>query len=467
MRYSFNEKLFNLLEVMKCNDSINIDVLSHKLLISRRNVYYFIEELNKELDRKKIPRVVNQSKKGISFSCEQLNFFQSLINVEDEITLSHQQRVARIYCEIFSSSKEIKFLDLQTSLDYSKTVITNDLCELRRKIKTFKLKIVSTSKGYVVVGNKIDQRRAFLYFYSLLIPLLNRLSLNTNYHNVNSINIYRSLKQFEHTTNLCYHDNTLLGLAALLCVNKNNLSIDEYNEQKIHEIEYQYIRGIYADLSDNEAAYFANILSCSRVSEYGCDLENVKELVEEMITCLHMITGIHITDELLIEKLYQHIGQSSIRFKYGIIVDNSLVEEVKERYEASFQAVRVACQAVEKKYKTLITDSEIAFITLYVAGYLKQRSKSTQSIQVLLICDKGSSVVYAIKSEIEALQNNISVECRDKYEDSIDFRGYQCIVSTMELDKRLDSIRVHSILTCDDRFRIMTKIKSELLENFI
>ena len=143
-------------------------------------------------------------------------------------------------------------------------------------------------------------------------------------------------------------------------------------------------------------------------------------------------------------------------YRLSIQVVNPLIEEVKENYSDLYQLVSEICKDLSSEFPFPVLDSEIVYITMHFGGHLRQGSgKFYRKIRVLVVCPSGISTSTLLKREVEQLYSNVTVVATaaasniDEYEEDIDF-----IVSTIDIQCEMPWIKVHTILTNEDKSRI-------------
>lgn len=77
--------------------------------------------------------------------------------------------------------------------------------------------------------------------------------------------------------------------------------------------------------------------------------------------------------------LFIHIRSSLYRLRYGIQLGNPMREDIVREYSNLFSIAKMVSQYFERMIGLLITDSEIAYLTLHFGAFLKIAEKKILS----------------------------------------------------------------------------------------
>ena len=150
-----------------------------------------------------------------------------------------------------------------------------------------------------------------------------------------------------------------------------------------------------------------------------------------------------------------HLKLSMYYNRLSIQVVNPLIDEIQKQYKDIYMITQLVCEDLRDLFQMPIIDSEIAYLTMHFGGHLKQGVRCYDEIRILIVCPSGISTSMLLKREIEGLYANVrvvdtaSLEHVQEYEQQVDF-----IVSTIDVQSEVPVIRVHPILSREDKARI-------------
>ena len=126
--------------------------------------------------------------------------------------------------------------------------------------------------------------------------------------------------------------------------------------------------------------------------------ELVERLLESAAERLH-VTLRH--DPELQRGLDQHLDRLSVRLRYGLPVHNPLLKEIAERYPDVHATACDLGEIIAESLHAPITDGEIGYITMYLAGAL-ERSKLRPGRRAIVICPSGMATAWVLVSRLQA-----------------------------------------------------------------
>jgi mannitol operon transcriptional antiterminator len=185
--------------------------------------------------------------------------------------------------------------------------------------------------------------------------------------------------------------------------------------------------------------------------------QDISSVVKQMNEIFYLLSSIKIEDEDFIHQLAVHLQLAGLRYKYGIAIDNPLIDQIKTKYSSIYGIMREVVKPIEETQGTPISESEIGFITLYYAGKVANKNRNVPKVSTLVICLNGLSTSYLLKNEIENLDSRIEVtECVGLREYNSQDHHADLVVSTVPFTPKQGdrAITIHPILTFEDKMAI-------------
>lgn len=225
--------------------------------------------------------------------------------------------------------------------------------------------------------------------------------------------------------------------------------------------ELDLIDRYFQELNVHERLYLALHLLGSKASRELCPQDDehdicIFELSSRLVETFERTACVSFDDKNdLINSIYMHLKLSMYYNRLSIQVVNPLIDEIQKQYKDIYMITQLVCEDLRDLFQMPIIDSEIAYLTMHFGGHLKQGVRCYDEIRILIVCPSGISTSMLLKREIEGLYANVrvvdtaSLEHVQEYEQQVDF-----IVSTIDVQSEVPVIRVHPILSREDKARI-------------
>ena len=482
-----------LLNLLISSDYVlTISDIEKLLGVSQRSAYYSISKINDYLDLEGLPRLVNKRNKGIIIDpLIKEKLADSLSDTLGELYVCTGSERIVLEILLLLSKKEYKNISYFEDLfQVSRNTIVNDIKEIRKVLSTYNLSLdYDTNNGYIVVGLPITKRSVILNLisnYEYLVKIKS-FDLYTDEVVNETMDV---LKILETELNIKYVSTTLVYLSMLISIVKVNeldpIILEDKDKFIVEDsLEYKAVKKIVGDFVNEEEYYYLALhllgLRINFSKEYELqDDDYVKEIVDFIINEFTKSTLIYFDDDSeLYNHLYTHMKQAMFRFKYGIIYQNELKEQILENYPQVSQVTKTICKKLEKKIGYPIGDDDVTFIAMHFGGFLKRAERDIVRPTVLLVCLNGVATSKLLRKELEYLLGDIDIidavrlDEVDQFKDDVEY-----IISTVPIKDRKTkkkTLIVNPILTDTDKANIVsfmgivdpTKNEQELCENLL
>jgi len=371
-----------------------------------------------------------------------------------------KDRQYHILNKLLFEDKYVLFEDLCDELFVSRSTLSNDFSEIRKGLKSYNLSVVSkVKKGVYIEGDERDKRHFIMdYFFS------NSFSISINKYVGNTL--FLGDISFEEITIIVLDECRGAGLRLSDYIIQNlvlhivlaikrirdgfNLQIGEVDTSMEGKREFEVAKNILKriKLSSNiefpkeEVYYVALHLKVTSTSKNANDIEvssNKKKICDELIKILEKIehdTGYLIkNDQQLINGLMAHFYPLQMRLEHGVILENPLLDEIKEKYGYTLFLTKhyLSNMSFLKDYK--VSDSEWAYICLHFMAAI-ERYKDNEKLNVLVICATGygSGQMLSVRLKKEFGQHINIVDVIGYYEINDEkLNGIDIIISSIDL----------------------------------
>ncbi|SHF18024.1 BglG family transcription antiterminator [Alkalibacter saccharofermentans] len=451
--------------------TLSVDDLSKLIGVSRRSIYYSLNKINEYLTANDLPAIENLRDEGVILPEETKDFFKNDIQdaLDGVYVYTQKERIAIEIMLILTKTRFLSISDFEELFMVSRNTIISDVKELRKMIATFNLTLeYEQGLGYFINGTQIRIRSVLLYTYSSYNYLfkINRFDV---YDDQEVKKILCLLNRVEEKNSVSYVAATKEILAKLLAtIKKHNFEKMTFNKSDIKTLEesseFQGVNHYFKSIFPiEEQRYITLQLMGLRVNTHhdfeSSDDEYIDEIVNFIIKRFKELTLIDIKEEkILYEGLYFHMKSALIRYKYGIIYDNELKEDLKEEYQAIYRISEIICKELEEIVGNPVNEDDIAYMAMHFGGHLKREKNELSFPKILLVCLNGIATSKLLRKEVEHLLENIEIidavrldEIKD-YADDVDY-----IITTVPIDIKdyaQKTLMVSPILTALDRDRL-------------
>lgn len=456
-----------LILLLRSKEPLSLSQLQEELHASRRTIYYLVNKLNETLQILSAGAVNNKRGKGYYLSEKQKNILSAEMKREEEsVFLRPKERIYYLICWLMYPKIAIHVETITEVLDISRNSVFNALKQVKKELERYDLQLGYTNrKGYFINGKALNGRAVLLYYLRLLLCKIHYRKLH--FLSPSEVELFYSrLMKISAEMKNEYHQDNLLSIACLLSIVHHVKQEFDFSLLELKDLgetdELRLIDAYFQDLNVHERLYLAVHLLGSkagaalRVQDDENDIV-LFELASRIVGVFERRACAYLTEKVsLINSLYMHFKLSMYYYRLSIQAVNPMIKEVKSSYNDLYQLVKMVCEEMQQEFPFPLTESEITYITVHFGGHIHQKGgRFYRNIRVLVVCPSGISTSTLLKREIEDLYSNVTVVAATtvnnlaEYKEKVDF-----IVSTIDIQSDLPWIRVHAILSKEDRSRI-------------
>lgn len=442
------------------------DVAEH-LNLSDRTIRNYVKKLQ-DILIKNGAEIISKPGKGYVLKINNASDFNTFLQRNKSNSLKKndlkledpKDRQYHILNKLLFEDEYVLFDDLCDELYVCRSTLSNDFSEIRKFLQSYNLRVVSkVKKGVYIEGSERDKRHFIMdYFFS------NSFSISINKYVGNTL--FLGNISFEEITIIVLDEcrgaglklsdyiiqNLVLHIALAIKRIKDgfNLNIAEKDMSMEGKKELIVAKNILKriTLSSNiefpeEEAYYVALhlkVKClSKSAEYTKGLNSTDKIHDELVSILEKIecdTGYPIkNDHQLINGLMTHFYPLHMRLKHGVVLENPLLNEIKEKYGDILLLTKhyLSKLSILRDYK--VSDSEWAYICLHFMAAI-ERYKENKKLNVLVICATGygSGQMLSIRLKNEFGQHINIVDVIGYYEINDEkLNGIDLIISSIDL----------------------------------
>ncbi|EMB66752.1 BglG family transcription antiterminator [Streptococcus mutans] len=487
--------------LIKLEEPETVMSISKVLNQSRRKVYYHLDKINEALPSE-IPKIISYPRIGILLSSQQKAACRTLLADLDDYSyvMSIQERMLLSITYIAIAKDRVTIEKLMQINAVSRNTILNDLNELRQRLsfEPYSIKLQATkSKGYYLDCHPLSK-----------IQYLNKL-LHTIYtdSNPNFIAIMRDkLRDFADLSSYFSDDissfirgelqvsQALLGkkinsqdirfMVATLpyqLLSYQNLGLSEREQRDLlsefspikERKEYEIARHLnenlkrefHIELDEIETSLIAVLLLSYRKDRdmhlESHDYDDMRRVLSYFIDAFEL--DYHVCfkhKQLLLNQLLTHCKALLFRKAYGIVSNNPLTDQIKDKYADLFAMTKVCLSILENAWSIKMNDDDIAYITIHIGGELvHSETKPTPPAVLTLVCDEGIGVQKLFMQQCKQYLPHSKIEAvltSEQLYSIADIMAVDLVISTNDsLDTQLPTLFVHSILRDDDAIKLI------------
>lgn len=501
-----------LLNIINNNTPILIKDLAEKFNISVRTVRYDLEDIRYWLKQKNV-KLEQKSKIGIwldidnNLKEEILSYLQGSNNCY--VLLSKEKRINYILIEFFKTEKPITIEYLANCLKVSKSTIIKDLKSIKVYLEKYNIALISKPRiGHSLCGEEQNIRRllsdillkatnnydildlfstTYNKHQNITLDTLNNLSVT-----IRIVDIKKAIKNSKKEYDFWMPDSSYASLIVHLAIamdrlikgqkivlSKNKKELVKKNKEfliaqkiaeelsKIYEIiipEAEIVNITIHLISANMRLNFFNDDSI-----YNTDKSLITS-IRRMIDFAGKKMKLESSSLTKLENdLYSHIQLTLKKRRLGVVDENPLLDQIKNKYSKHFQIAKEMISIFEKYENVTLDESEAGYIALYL-GACSETSKHIEKKNVLVVCTTGKGSAKILSSrikntisdiQIKGLVSMFDIEDNDELLEDVDF-----IISTVSL-KRLKRpvIKVSPLITNRELSKIKSFITQSNFEN--
>lgn len=227
-----------------------------------------------------------------------------------------------------------------------------------------------------------------------------------------------------------------------------SISTELIKEFKIHissvEIQFIYTYLVSLGIQSN----FRNL----EFDDYVLTIDQkIKDITRKVISLVSIITQINLDqDKPLYYGLMTHLKPMLSRIKYGVVLKNPLLHEIKTKYASIFSVLYLLVPEFNELFQESINDDELSFMAIHFQAALERNAPSQR---VVIVCPEGIGFSRFLANRISKFVPNIEiidiVPANKVYK--LDSQSIDFIISTIPITQNnLPVILVSSLADFND-----------------
>lgn len=432
----FYSKLQNLLECLAADQYITAGDLAEKLDLSERTIRTRVKELD-DILRQNGAYIESKPRFGYRIVIEDSEAYGHLLENKERdegfLPNSTEERVHYLLAYFLNQNDYVKMDDLSEFLYVSKSTLVSAMKQVEMIFAEYDIQFDRRAHhGIKIVGNEINQRRCIGEYFIKRKGFANieqsrqdeelREIANIAYPLLQKHKIKFSETAFENFISMVYVGRKRMTRDRIVEIDADidlNFQRKEHDflEELIHSLEEKY------DISypESEKKYVALHLAGKRMMGSAEKNElnfvvrsDLDQMVLKMLEVVCQEFHVDLRNDFdLRMSLNQHMTPFDIRMRFGISLENPMLEEIKENYMLGYRMASVASVVLAEHYKKEISEDELGYFALLFALAMEKQKIEIEKKNILIVCSsgKGSSrlLKYTYQREFGSYLHNIYV----------------------------------------------------------
>lgn len=443
-----DNSLMELLKQIVKNPKIKIEDFIQINNISHRQFLIKLKQLNEYLESKNFQSIQIENQLLVFDEKLELFLLDEIFADEYKLLFKEKLRVPLIYLYTFIRQEAVSNYHFQWLLRVSKNTILADMKILRNECLKYQVQFnYSRKDGYHLVGSEMDKRRIALVYlnevleYSIgkkaLQYILRSWALSQKVEEVQQL-IKRVLGQEDLQIPLSRLDQLAYLYQFLLVRKKYGL---RFTLQQLEVLETHPMVKVAGNISRHfheenqlEIYYLAvQLLAVVEGNQFDPNIKNLEPHVRMIIQNIEQLMVVHFDKPIeLYRGLLLHLLPAYYRLLFDIPIQNELTEQMRLDYPFLFDVVQKSLSSLEFVVGKTIPLQEVAFLTMYFGGKLRQNQRVQEDLHALVVCPNGVSTSYLLKNQLEQLFPTFKWKV-SSYTDQLEIDSANMIFSTASL----------------------------------
>ena len=397
--------------------------LEAKLAVSERTLRNDLLVISDYLEPYKI-KIEHKTNLGIRLISDDPCLLTSLCSELETQTpdrYSLKQRVLFI-CLYLLANQESTYEKLATILQASKQTIVSDFTYVTSCLKNDQIKLNKVQgKGLSIEAKEIKLRDKFEKLISEnpdkdIMKLIEK-ELDFEQYQTKAEDLIDQIEKHSHVhfaqdTYLAF----LLKFTFYRYQHQHYLTKDSgKNLNYYDDTKNQELFNLFSNYAPNvtEGKYlmhfFVNARLAIQTDPLGYENPQARKLAEFLFTKLRQLQSTsQLQDEKFINGLTQHLNAAIYRCSHHIQIENVLLNQIMNSIPLIYEFTKTQLSLWEKEHDLEFSNSEIAYIAMYIASAYESSLQKATTLKVLLRCTFGITTSAILKSRIFA----VIPECR-------------------------------------------------------
>ncbi|MFT8321092.1 MAG: BglG family transcription antiterminator [Bacillus sp. (in: firmicutes)] len=473
-----------LLKEVLASPGIKAKTLESKLNLSRSQVNYSLQKVNEWLKENGLDKIRNNRKTGLFVDNQVKNFLPAQNSKRNPIkqTPDEMDRAYLICILLLSRTEELSLFHLADTLTVSRNTVLKILKKAEKIAEKYKISILYNRRtGYFMEGLEFNKRYLLIASVQKLFHSMDGAAWVQEMAalSIQELEIMRQrFEKVERKLNIKFTDERMkeLPFSLLLLLKRismgkgmenHDIPLSDLTMTKEYKVVEDLVWGI-ANVKQEDRLFICLQLLAANVIEIEKDIYHdtaILEAIQEMLTVFENNACIRFHDRSILEsKLLQHLKPAIYRMKYGLTIENPLLDEIKQEYEDVHQLVLKSLGSIENLVEKKIEEDEASFLTLLIKSWLyKYGEEIPNKLKAIVVCPNGISVSKLLFESLKELfpqfifLDHVSIREFEKFNSIVDI-----VFSTVSIPTKKKFFYIKSLLTSQEKKELQQRVIEEI-----
>lgn len=455
-----DNRIGNLLQILRKTPEITVSALSARLGVSERTIRNDIRQINEEL---KDCAVIDGVQGKYSLRIFQMERFREQLSTmmqADDFLNSSRYRMEYVFGRLMRSEEPLLTDELAYEMNVGRTTLMSDLKKLREEIEPYQLKIIGkTSKGLMLQGTETEIRRYVLDCvydsiyrdYPLDEEIVQEMRQMLEQHGFE-----KSVRDtFEQFVTLML-DRFLTGhYIGLLPQRYYNLTARaEFG--MVDQLVDRFSQILHIRIPIEEKLFVFLPIAGMRTPADIQDMrsieldEHVRPLMQHILRQIKAEMDITIRSGEFTEEFLYHLMFMVNRLRFHVPLKNPMLEDLREKYPLAYQMAGIAARVVSEEYQLEVTEDERGYLASYFGVFLTEVDlQQEKPFRVAVVCGTGRVTARLVAVQLKKILDS-SAEMQLFADEKVSaelLNTFDIVLTTVELPCSCDRpvIRIHEI----------------------
>lgn len=244
----------------------------------------------------------------------------------------------------------------------------------------------------------------------------------------------------------------LISLSILRYKNGNEIQMPEVADKNTDGLSDEYIsedilqrlnNSLSVKLPEEEKSFIKFAVSVSEIQNFVNDESRYRFEMMNFELCRMTVRAVNIIseiaevnlrdDSLFVREMLLHLKFIISRLKYGLILKNSLLPQIKLKYPNTMAIAWSLENMFEKELQIQINEHDVGLLALYIGGAIE---RSLSGIKACIVCDYGIGTSQILKEKIMRAIPELKITSVFSIRDINRIKNEDCdfIISTASLE---------------------------------
>lgn len=381
--------------LLKSESPITLDQLQAEMKVSRRTLYYVLEDVNQFFKYNNLESL--SVDEGLyQYSTDQRRFIRSIFSQGDfsHVVLSSKERQYLILLHLLIDTYHFTVDSVISNLSISRSTFYEDIKQVETIISKNKCCLINEKRGHYYIEGTIHYRR------SLLISVLRYLTNHMSLFNIWFVDTEMLTTTYNALMNLhvkypIQHSGANLEIIAVL-ISFGYCEPEEKSMIPFQSKELKLIEAEFPQLTERETQFVFQLV-------YGYNPHNIlgilKQQKDHLYTiCDQLVTLFEQDNHLLFEDREQLIMliYSHLRMNSYFVLDDydemkyKQMEEIKNKYNELYLKTIKCTKKLQNDYEPLSEETLVIGVMLHFGGFMRSnRFKRLADIVFVYVDDES------------------------------------------------------------------------------